>query len=309
MKVVVRRTGLSPHVIRMWEKRYAAVTPTRTSTRRRLYTDAEIQRLILLRKATQLGHSIGHIAALPTERLAALLVADETDGYAPVVSSLLLATPPPSSAQTYLDACVAAAEQLDAVTLETTLMRARVGLSLATFLDGVIVPLMQMVGELWREGALRIMHEHLASAIVRTLLGGLLTPVNLPEAAPHLIVTTPLGQLHEIGALIVAVVARSEGWRATYLGPNLPAEDIAAAVQQHHAQAVGLSIVYPPDDPHLQHELTRLHQYLPAGTSLFISGRAVVGYGEVLETIGALQPRDLGDFRRALEAIRQRGTS
>ena len=41
IQVVVRRTGLSPHVIRVWEKRYDAVVPTRTPTNRRRYSDAD----------------------------------------------------------------------------------------------------------------------------------------------------------------------------------------------------------------------------------------------------------------------------
>ena len=199
---------------------------------------------------------------------------------------------------------MAAVEQLDAMALETALMRARVALSHTAFIETLIMPLMQNIGELWREGALRIMHEHLASAIVRTLLGGLVTAVGLPPTAPHCIVTTPAGQWHEIGALIVASVASTEGWRVTYLGPNLPAEDIAAAAQQHHARAVALSIVYPPDDPHLPQELARLRQYLSPQVAVLVGGRAAAGYQESLQRIGAILPSDLAEFRVHLEALR-----
>ena len=113
--------------------------------------------------------------------------------------------------------------------LEAALLHARVALSHTAFIETLIMPLMQNIGELWREGTLRIMHEHLASAIVRSLLGSLVTTAGAPPTAPYLIVTTPAGQLHEIGALIIASVASTEGWRVTYLGPNLPAEDMAAA--------------------------------------------------------------------------------
>ena len=75
MKVVARRTGLSPHVIRMWEKRYGVVAPARTDTRRRLYTEADITRLGLLRQATLLGYTISRIA-FPTDQLQALVNAE-----------------------------------------------------------------------------------------------------------------------------------------------------------------------------------------------------------------------------------------
>ena len=66
IKVVARRTGLSPHVIRAWERRYGAVEPERSATGRRLYSDTEIERLQALERATRAGHSIGQIAQLST---------------------------------------------------------------------------------------------------------------------------------------------------------------------------------------------------------------------------------------------------
>jgi methanogenic corrinoid protein MtbC1 len=51
------------------------------------------------------------------------------------------------------------------------------------------------------------------------------------ESAPKILVTTPQGQLHELGALIVSAVASTEGWNVTYLGPNLPAEEIVGAAE------------------------------------------------------------------------------
>jgi DNA-binding transcriptional MerR regulator/methylmalonyl-CoA mutase cobalamin-binding subunit len=304
MKVVVRRTGLSPHVIRIWEKRYGAVVPSRTSTRRRLYTDADIHRLLLLRQATLAGHSIGQIAQLPTAQLRQLVAAEAAAPPAP--------TPPPlqtddTPAAAHLDACMAAVEQLDAMALESALLRARVALSHTAFIGTLILPLMHNIGEFWREGRLRSMHEHLASAVVRTLLGSLVTAAGLPPTAPPLIVTTPAGQLHEIGALIIASIAGAEGWQVTYLGANLPAEDIAAAVQQKHARAVGLSIVYPPDDPHLPQELTRLRQYLAPEVAMFVGGRAAPGYQDTLQRLGAVLPSSLAEFRLLLEPLRTAG--
>ena len=69
IKVAVRRTGLSAHVIRVWEKRYGAVVPARTPTNRRLYSDEDIVRLQWLRQAVEAGQSIGRIAGLPTSEL------------------------------------------------------------------------------------------------------------------------------------------------------------------------------------------------------------------------------------------------
>src|SRR5574342_712996 len=69
IKIVARKTGLSPHAIRIWEKRYAVVSPMRTPTNRRLYSDADIQRLLLLQRATAAGHAIGQVAHLTNENI------------------------------------------------------------------------------------------------------------------------------------------------------------------------------------------------------------------------------------------------
>ena len=54
----------------------------------------------------------------------------------------------------------------------------------------------------------------------------------------------------------------AEGWHVTYLGPDLPPEEIAAAAIQSGARAVALSIVYPPDDPLLMDDLAVLRAEL-----------------------------------------------
>ena len=45
IRIVAQKTGLSPHVIRIWEKRYGAVKPSRSDSKRRLYSEEEIERL------------------------------------------------------------------------------------------------------------------------------------------------------------------------------------------------------------------------------------------------------------------------
>ena len=66
---VVERTGLTAPSIRMWEKRYNVVEPRRSETNRRLYSLADVERLTLLKRLTDRGHSIRTIAQLDTDQL------------------------------------------------------------------------------------------------------------------------------------------------------------------------------------------------------------------------------------------------
>ena len=68
--------------------------------------------------------------------------------------------------------------------------------------------------------------------------------------------------MHEFGALLVAASVAAEGWRVTYLGTDLPAEDIGEAAVRTRADAVALSLVYPAGDVAVGDELRRLRQSL-----------------------------------------------
>jgi MerR family transcriptional regulator, light-induced transcriptional regulator len=302
ISIVARRTGLTSHVVRVWEKRYGAVTPTRTPTNRRVYSDADVERLRLLRRATLAGHSIGRIARLPIERLHDLLAADELSSPVPTkaIGTRSKGLAPPS----ILTACIEASEGLDARTLEEILTRAAVKFSQPVFIEQVIVPLMHRIGDLWHEGTLRVAHEHLASAVVRTLLGSLSRGFAPAASAPALVVATPTGQMHELGALIVAVTASSDGWRVSYLGPSLPAEEVAGAAHQNGARAVALSLTYPTDDPYLKGELSTLRRGLADGVCVMVGGQAAGAYEDAFNEAGALWVKDLADLRRQLRLLR-----
>jgi DNA-binding transcriptional MerR regulator/methylmalonyl-CoA mutase cobalamin-binding subunit len=299
IRVVALRTGLSPHVIRAWERRYGAITPQRTDTNRRLYSDEEIQRLQLLRRATRAGHSIGQIARLSDGDLQALVAEDQA--YLPKQRDE--ARVPAREQETprgTLDASIDAVMALDPAGLDRVLSRALVRLSPTVVLGEVLLPLMDYIGEKWQQGLMKIVHEHLASEVVRSTLGGLMSTSTV--SGPAMVVATPAGQLHEFGALSVAVTAGAMGWTPVYLGPNLPAEEIAAAVEAHNASAVALSIVHPGDDPHVAQEIGKLRRLIGDDVVLLVGGRASPSYRDALDGSGAVMVGDLDTLRGYLES-------
>lgn len=296
---VARRTGLTPHVIRIWEKRYAAVQPSRTETNRRLYSDAEVERLQMLRRAIEAGHSIGAIAGLEDAKLATLADA------APTPATAVAATQSPDSAQ-LVNGCIAATKSLDALALDESLRRGAATLGQRGLLEHVIAPVAQTLGELWRDGTITAAHEHFASAAIRGFLSHAARPFALPANAPNVIVTTPAGQLHELGAVMAAAAAADMGWRVTYLGTSLPAAEIAGSAMQNKSRAVALSIVYPTDDEFLPAELKNLREYLPGEISIIVGGRAAPAYAQTLRQIGAIQSSSLREFTTQLDNLRLR---
>ena len=123
-----------------------------------------------------------------------------------------------------------------------------------------------------------------------------MTPVpgsQVAASAPEIVVATPAGEVHELGALLAAVSARDLGWRVTYLGPNLPTEEIAACARNRCARAVALSVVYPMHCPVIQEKLRKIRGLLPESIALIVGGRAAESYSRQIQDPGILWAHDL----------------
>lgn len=302
IKLVARQTGLSAHTIRIWEKRYGAVRPVRASNNRRLYSDDDIERLRLLRQATMAGHSIGQIAQSPAAELKRLLRDDlatrNADSGAPARKER-------SAADDLIAAALRATERLDLMDMRDLLDRAAVELGQPAMLHKFVAPLAVEIGERWRRGELNVAHEHFATSAITVFLAGFARPYPPGNSAHHLLVATPTGQLHELGAIIAVAAAQSHGWRATYLGSSLPVEELAGAAAQLKARAVGLSIVFPPDDAALTRDLLKLPKLLPEGCAVIAGGRSVDTYAETLEQISAIKVTALEDLYPLLDSLQR----
>ncbi len=300
IEVVSRRTGLSKDLLRAWERRYGAVRPDRSSGGRRLYSDGDVERLLLLRRATGAGRQIRSVVHLEPEQLASLVREDETARRA----SRTQPEPAVASAEAhYVAAGLAAIENLDSSRLRTLLERAAAALGTEGFATGVAGPLLQEVGDGWHRGSLSPRHEHLASAALRGVLTRLAGVGEIAPDAPGIVVATPAGQSHEFGALLIAAVAASRGWRVTYLGSDLPASDIAETVAATGARAVALSLVYPAGDPNVADELRELRRSLPSETELLLGGRCAQSYAAGIADAEARLVADLSEFCTGLEKL------
>lgn len=302
IQVVSHRTGLSNDVIRVWERRYQAVQPSRSTSGRRIYSDADIERLLALKQATDGGRRIGDVASLPVSELRELVATDEdirkSAGLTPDADRSLVA------AGNFLGRCLEAVDALNPIELSAMLSQAAVAMPIPQLLDELVAPFLTDLGERWRCGDFRVGQEHMASAAIRTFLDNLRLSANMSADGPIILVTTPSGQNHELGALMAAVAAASAGWNTLYLNPNLPAQDIAATAIQINARAVALSLTYPADDSRIASELRMLHSQLPPGTNIIVGGRSMAAYQDILKEIEAFQLSRFAEMQETLDRLR-----
>ena len=311
IRLAADRSGLSQDILRAWERRYQAVRPVRTATARRMYGESEVHRLQILRRLTEAGHQIGDIARLSDARLAALLKAEpESAVEISRESAISGGKIAPSSGISHprprdrLKTCLAAVKALDAAALEEVFGAALVELGRLGLLTRFITPVAHEIGQRWRAGELTAAHEHFATAAIKAFLNRLPGRPTAVSSGPLIVVATPVGEPHELGALMAHLVAQEIGWRSVYLGCNLPAAEIAGAVRQKEACAVALSVVYPADESMLGMELLSLRKHLPRPVEIIVGGRAAKICGPTLRQTGARRVSSLEAFGEMLDTLR-----
>ena len=281
--VVAERTGLTQDVLRVWERRYDAVHPIRGPGGQRYYSDADLERLALLRAATRAGRSIGQVARLSTEAIAALVADDE----AARARRALAPTAMPDAVDT-VEAALILARSLDAQALDETLRRAVAVLGASPFIETVAAPLLRRVGDEWHAGRLSPAPEHLVSSILHDIVAGTMRSFAPRPGAPRILIATPAGDRHAIGAALVGAAAAVEGWNVVYLGPDLPARDIADAASAAGARVVALSLVYVDDPARVLGELRALRSTLPPAVWIIAGGAGTRALAAELSAMGVV---------------------
>jgi methanogenic corrinoid protein MtbC1 len=293
--VVATRTGLSRDVIRVWERRYGAVAPARTRGGQRLYSDDDVRRFRLLAAVTRHGRNISLVAQLGTDELERLAAEDESSVARPAAG--------PDSTAVAVDAALEHIAALDGAALDALLRRTAAREGTPWFLDWLVPALMRAVGDGWAAGRLSVAHEHLASAAaIAVILEGVRYAPSAP-AAPRILVATPSGDRHAVGAALAAAAASLEGWSVIYLGPDVPAGDIAAAATGGGARAVALSVVYAEEQRRMLAELLALRNQLRAEVSVFVGGAGAEGIAPDLRADGITWCDGIAALRAELARI------
>jgi methanogenic corrinoid protein MtbC1 len=230
IRAVAKITGLSLDTLRAWERRYQAVVPER-SDRGRQYGAAQIERLLLLGQLVQKGHAIGGIASLADQDLKNLLAQEPNQP-----------TPEPQPPADILALVLSAIESFDSARAGDELSRLAAVLSPRDLVYQVVVPLMREVGIRWHNGTLAVAQEHMLSQMLRNLLGSMIRLFRSSNPAMKMVLATPASEAHEFGILASAMLASMAGIEPVYLGPDLPALEIANAAQRVGAEVIVLGV-------------------------------------------------------------------
>lgn len=290
ISTVSSETGIAKEVLRKWETRYGFPVPARDAGGKRVYTPEQLQRLKLIKKLMDDGLRAGEVVPLDDTRLTALamrqssaMAGAETRAARPLIAWLLARDP---------------------VRLRENLRAELVRLGLGAFVLELMPGMNHAVGEAWASGEIAVHDEHLYTEIVQNLVREALSHVLQPAGWPRVLLTTPPGELHTLGLLMLETVLSLKGAGCLSLGAQSPLPEIALAAQEYDAQIVGLSLSASFPKRKIFPLLKVLRASLPADIQIWAGGAGTAGMDKVPRGTAVLQT--LEQAAEALDKYRQR---
>ncbi|MDQ2668000.1 MAG: MerR family transcriptional regulator [Gemmatimonadota bacterium] len=297
IRVVARRVGVSEMTLRAWERRYGAVAPARSDGGHRLFSEADVERLTLLRALTGQGIAISTLATLTMPALRRLAPTPVAEPAPKAVGRVARA---PSSRDKELATCARAVVALDGERLHQVLMRLVLERGPLSFIEDVASPLCAWIGDEWSQDRLTEAQEHAASDVLRRVLDFTLHTLRRDRRARHVVLTTLAGERHEFGSMMAGIVAAFHGWSCSCLSPDLPAAAIGAAVIRLKARLVAVSIVAPPAAARAARELVALRRIVGRQVAIVVGGPCAAAVDHVLHEARATRIGSLDEWRAFL---------
>jgi len=212
-----RRTGVSPEVLRAWERRYHLFTPTRSQGGFRLYSASDVIRISAMKRLISEG-----LAASEAARQVRLEPTLESPG-----PSLV---PPPLLKQR-LTGFRAALLSFDESEAQAVIDRLLLELDVETVMRHLFLPVLREIGQLWEQGRLTVAQEHFASNLIRRRLGGFARGWDEGTGSTALLACPP-EEDHDVPLMMFGIALANRGWRITYLGARTPVDDLVQTVKR-----------------------------------------------------------------------------
>jgi MerR family transcriptional regulator, light-induced transcriptional regulator len=318
-KAVVRQTGAPAPTLRAWERRYGVLAPRRGENGYRLYSERDIAIIAWLRDRVESGLTISQAIALmrsldlgrkrrrgrpPSGPIShdGLEAVAAYDGAPRATAMSSMAAPRRLSLDELSEALVSQFIALDEAAANRTIAEAFAVYALDEVCLSLITPTLARAGELWEDGEVSVTVEHFASAVVRGQLEALFRAA--PAAAgPLALVGCAPGELHELGALMLALLLRRAGVRVVYLGQNVEIAGLISAVQAVRPACVLLSATQRAHAEALAEVGRRLDALGARKPAFYVGGQAFVDAPELTDRIpGAHLTMDA---TRAVDEIRR----
>lgn len=289
IKDLERLTGIKAHTIRMWEKRYGIISPNRTDTNIRKYTDCEVKKLLNIAVLNKHGIKISKLAQLSDKELREDVVS-LNEGFN--ISSV------------QIEYLVISMIDLDEAKFETVLNRSIIKNGFEETVQSLLFPFFDRVGLLWQTGAITPAHEHFVSNLIRQKLFVAIDRIvpDYKNTAPTFVFFLHEKELHEIGLLFFNYVAKKWGVRTIYLGQIVPLQDLKMVYKKVNPDYLLTIFTSSMSDGWIENYIKTLSREF-ADITIFISG-IQAGLVHKLPT-NVQSVTDIESFKNVIKMITQ----
>jgi len=259
--VVERDTGIGRDTLRVWERRYGFPEPVRNDKGERIYPEKQLRQLQRIRRLLDQGMRPGKLLPLGEDGL------DELE-------ASLISKQPRRLDQT-VSAVIESIHSADAEQLELLFRRQYEEQGMQDFILKTVVPLLNTIGEYWAGGKLQIFQEHFLSQQLIRFLNIEIAELQKHARKPRVLLATLPGEEHTLGLLMVAAMLSSHGISTINLGGEVPMDQIGRAVEQFHADIVGITFSGAYQYKHIRPHLIELRELIPDDIEIWTGGEGV----------------------------------
>jgi DNA-binding transcriptional MerR regulator len=220
IKDLERLSGIKAHTLRIWEQRYGILTPERSDTNIRTYSDEDLKKVLNISILNNKGFKISKIAGL---------------GDFLIREKVLEVTETSSDAIIQIDSLVLAMIEMDEDRFEKSLSYNILRQGFDDTIQNIVFPFLQKVGILWQTNSINPAQEHFISNLIRQKLIVAIDGANqkVDATADKVLLYLPDQELHEISLLFANYTLKSKGLRTIYLGQSVPHENLNSVYNLH----------------------------------------------------------------------------
>ena len=262
IKELEKLSGIKAHTIRIWEKRYGIISPSRTPTNIRYYSDYDLKKIINVAAVNNTGVKISHIARFSDAELVRMVSQQSDTGMeiAPI------------------DQLIVAMVELDEPKFEKVFSKLSDKTGFEQLVVQVVYPFLEKIGVLWQTGNISPAQEHFISNLIRQKIIVAIDKLPFPGIkANKAVLFLPENEYHEIGLLFHHYLCKQEKVRSFYLGQSVPYGDLKNVVETHQPKFIITSLTTLLNHQSTDHYLQSLSRDFSKQTIL-VSGRAMEGF-------------------------------
>jgi MerR family transcriptional regulator, light-induced transcriptional regulator len=258
IKDLEKLTGVKAHTIRIWEKRYGIVHPSRTETNIRTYSNCDLKRLLNISILNKRGCRISNLASLSVEELNERVMSLMADHHA---------------YENQIENLIMAMIDMNETRFEKTLSNSVIEMGFEETLIRIVYPFFFKTGILWQTGAIGPAQEHFVSNLVRQKIIAAIDNLEskYPPKAKLFILFLRDDEYHELGLLFFHYLIKKVGHRIIYLGQSTPMEDVIKAAAVHDPDFLFTSFTQPIADSDLGEYMEKLLLHFPK-KGIFVTG-------------------------------------